>query len=65
MESIHDRMPVILDPADEKHWLNSDLKPEDALNLLQPYNADNMQAYQVSTMVNSPANNTPELIEHK
>lgn len=65
MESIHDRMPVILNPSDEKHWLSTNLKAEDALDLLQPYDAGKMQAYQVSKQVNSPANNMPELIEHQ
>ncbi|QHT65599.1 SOS response-associated peptidase [Rhodocytophaga rosea] len=64
MESIHDRMPVILKPEDEKDWLGTNLRPEDALELLRPYNAKQMQAYQVSKLVNSPANNNPELIEH-
>jgi putative SOS response-associated peptidase YedK len=63
MASIHNRMPVILPPAHEKHWLNPDLKPADALELLLPYNASDMEAYPVSTLVNSPANNSPEVIE--
>jgi putative SOS response-associated peptidase YedK len=64
MTSIHDRMPVVLPQIHEKDWLSDDLQVKDALNLLQPYDADQMQAYPVSTLVNSPANNTHELIEH-
>lgn len=63
MASIHNRMPVILPPAHEKHWLSADLKTDDAIGLLVPYNAAHMEAYPVSTLVNSPANNSHELIE--
>jgi putative SOS response-associated peptidase YedK len=63
MAPIHNRMPVILPPAYEKHWLSADLKPADAMELLLPYNAAEMEAYPVSTLVNSPANNSPELID--
>ncbi len=63
MENIHDRMPVILPRKYEKDWLSDRLKVEEALDLLQPYDASAMQAYPVSTMVNSPSNNSRELIE--
>lgn len=63
MASIHDRMPVILHPSEEQAWLADELKPEEALKFLQPYDAKQMQAYPVSTLVNSPANNSKDLIE--
>lgn len=63
MEKIHDRMPVILPQKYEKEWINDSLKLEEAMAMLQPYDANAMQAYQVSTMVNSPSNNSKELIE--
>jgi putative SOS response-associated peptidase YedK len=56
-------MPVILPAAHEKHWLSPDLKADDAMDLLMPYDAAHMEAYPVSTLVNSPANNSRELIE--
>jgi putative SOS response-associated peptidase YedK len=33
------------------------------LSLLQPYPSDEMEAYEISRMVNSPANNSPACIE--
>lgn len=63
MSSIHDRMPVILHPSAEQEWLADELKPEEALKILQPYDARQMLAYPVSTLVNSPSNNSKELIE--
>src|SRR5437016_3670122 len=42
---IHDRMPVILERADESLWLKADEESiEEALALLQPYPADRMTA---------------------
>lgn len=57
----HDRMPVIIAPEDYDTWLIG--TPEQALTLLKPYPAEEMQAYPVSTSVNRPANDTPELID--
>ncbi len=61
MAQIHDRMPVILPRKFEKEWLGSD-RPDDLLPLLQPYPADEMEAYPVSYLVNSPVNDRPEVI---
>lgn len=64
MKPLHDRMPVILRPEDYAIWLDPAAKPTDALrSLLRPYPADRMNAYPVSTTVNSPANETPACIE--
>lgn len=57
---IHDRMAVVLHPEDESTWLHGD--PEAAAALLEPYDGD-MTAYPVSTAVNSPSNESPELVE--
>jgi putative SOS response-associated peptidase YedK len=63
MEKIHDRMPVILDPANEAEWLNPEIRDTGTLSrLLVPYESDKMEAYEVSPDVNSPKNNSPELI---
>ena len=63
MRSIHDRMPVILDPRDYARWLDpSETSAEDAVNLLRPFDPDQMTAYPVSTRVNTPKNNDDDLI---
>ncbi|HSL27730.1 MAG TPA: SOS response-associated peptidase [Anaerolineales bacterium] len=60
---IHDRMPVILHPRDYAKWLDpSPQTPEQLKPLLQPFPADMMNAYPVSTLVNTPANDIPELV---
>jgi len=54
---IHDRMPVILDPADHAAWLGEGgASAADARALLRPFPAEAMRAYPVSTRVNSPRN---------
>jgi|ERR1041384_436994 putative SOS response-associated peptidase YedK len=61
---IHDRMPVILSKEVEDLWLDPSVEdPRRLLDLLQPYPADQMDAYPVSSLVNSVKNNTPACIE--
>ena len=59
---IHNRMPVILHPQDEAAWLDPEVAPDQAQAFLAPFPAELMQAYPVSTRVNSPAYNTPEAL---
>ena len=64
VEPIHNRMPAILEKQDEDEWLNPDeTEPQRIIKLLRPYPAQEMQAYAVSRLVNSPANDTKEMIE--
>lgn len=61
MKNIHDRMPVILPPEFEGIWLKSnDIR--EIRELLQPFESERMQAYEVSKLVNSPRNESPALI---
>ena len=63
MEPIHNRMPVILSRDAESVWLDQSIEDAAMLgSLLTPYDAEEMSVYDVSTLVNSPANNRPELI---
>ena len=58
---IHDRMPVILEASDEKRWL-SPLPESELLSLLKPYPAEKMKAYKISRLVNSPKNDTADIL---
>ena len=63
MASIHDRMPVILPAQSYAHWLDPlPHFPVDYKSLLAPYPTDEMEAFPVSTLVNSPANDKPEVV---
>ncbi|MFW9846629.1 MAG: SOS response-associated peptidase [Candidatus Thorarchaeota archaeon] len=60
LESIHNRMPVILPREEEAQWLSPDLQDIEVLqDLLVPYKEEGMEAYEVSTYVNSPNNAGP------
>ena len=64
METLHDRMPVILNRDDYETWLDPDFREADALEkLLAPCPDDFLEAYAVSTLVNSPRNETAECLE--
>ncbi|MBI3738450.1 MAG: SOS response-associated peptidase [Chloroflexi bacterium] len=63
MASIHDRMPVILQAKDYDDWLDTAARTPDTLNhLIKPFPADQMEAYPVSVLVNTPKNDRAELI---
>ncbi|MBM7692714.1 putative SOS response-associated peptidase YedK [Peribacillus deserti] len=62
-EDVHDRMPVILPSEVYNDWLNPDLQDTDYLkSLLVPYAAEKMDKYPVSSLVNSPKNNSVDLL---
>lgn len=63
MAPIHDRMPVILAEKDYEQWLDPALNDSSKIQpLLHPFPASEMLAYPVSTKVNKPSVNFPELI---
>lgn len=64
VEGIHDRMPVILRPDDEKTWLDPTINDTRLLEqLMVPHDENLMEVYEVSSLVNSPKNNSIELIQ--
>ena len=64
MKDIHDRMPVILMPDDEKIWLDPTISDPSYLHqFLKPFDEQQMEAYEVSSLVNSPKNNTIDIIQ--
>ncbi len=62
---IHNRMPVMLQSQHENQWLDPEQGMETPQNYLSPYPADQMQAYPVSTKVNSPKFNSPACVQPK
>lgn len=60
---IHDRMPVILEKAEQDRWLDPALPPSEVLGLLDPFPEDQMRAYRVSRDVNDSRNERPDLID--
>lgn len=62
MQDIHERMPVILSSKDENKWLNSN-NTDELQSLLKPYQSEEMDCYRVSSLVNSVANDNPQIVQ--
>jgi putative SOS response-associated peptidase YedK len=63
IRDIHPRMPVILPPEMWPSWLDPESDPDGLSSLLKPYDSPLLTAHPVSTIVNSPGNDSPECIE--
>jgi putative SOS response-associated peptidase YedK len=61
---IHARMPVILPPEQYNAWLAPDSSLDDVRSLLTPYPSEEFNFHPVSKEVNSPKNNSPEILQH-
>ena len=59
---LHDRMPVILAQEEFELWLDAQAGREELRPLMDPFPGDEMEAYPVSTQVNSPGNEEPGCI---
>lgn len=55
-------MPAILLPEAKADWLDLDTTPEQALELMRPYPDGLMEAYEVSTLINSLASISPDVL---
>jgi putative SOS response-associated peptidase YedK len=60
--TIHDRMPVILPKAVRDRWLDLHADAAALRQMLVPLPSDEMEAYEVSTLVNSPKNDSVECV---
>lgn len=64
MREIHDRMPVILEPSAIDDWLSPEThEPDELKEFMKPCPDDWLSATEISPLVNSPKNNSPELLE--
>ncbi len=64
LRPIHARMPVIVPPAKHRLWLDEGASDQRGLQeILKPLPDEELEAYPVSTTVNSPGNDGPELIQ--
>ena len=65
VKQIHNRMPVIYDRAMGQQWLhrNYAYSPMNLAAALRPPPSEHMEAWDVSPLVNSPDNDTPECVK--
>ena len=63
MRPIHNRMPVLYDRLMGRSWLEESVGNDLILSLItQPVSSELLEAYEVSTLVNSPENDSPECV---
>ncbi|WP_294347050.1 SOS response-associated peptidase [Prosthecochloris sp.] len=64
VKEIHNRMPVILSKEQYEEWLQTGkLSPEALERLFKPFPSAKLESHDVSSKVNSPANNAPDNID--
>ena len=64
LSPIHDRMPVFVPPEAFDIWLDcAGVEAEAAAALIAPASDNLLEAYEIATVVNRVANDSPELIE--
>jgi putative SOS response-associated peptidase YedK len=59
---LHERMPVILDPARYQDWLDPVTSVQEVQAWMVPWSADDMAMVPANPLVNSPRNQGPELL---
>lgn len=62
MSRIHPRMPVILHARDYDRWLDREETVRLPLDLLRPYESEEMEVYEANPKVGNVRNNGPELM---
>ena len=63
MASIHDRMPVILEPNSHHLWLAQETAVGDLVSMVRPYGADQMTAWPVDPKVGRASYTGADCIE--
>jgi len=59
---VHDRMPVIVPPADYDQWLSPESQAADLKQLLRPFDDEPMREHYVTPQMNNPRFESPECI---
>ena len=62
MLPVHTRMPVILHESEYSRWLDRDATDRPPIDLLRPFPADEMEAFEVSKEVGNVRNNSADLL---
>ena len=62
MSQVHTRMPVILRERDWQRWLDRELTEQPPIDLLRPYDSDEMQLEVCNPAVGNVRNNGPEML---
>jgi putative SOS response-associated peptidase YedK len=63
MRSLHDRMPVIVDPASDGVWLDPRFPADVLRSLFVPFASERMEAFSVNPWVSNPKHEGPRCLE--
>jgi putative SOS response-associated peptidase YedK len=63
MQTIHDRMPVMLDTSAEDVWLDTRSTADSLRSLFVPFGSAEMEAYPVSSWVSNAKHEGPRCLE--
>jgi putative SOS response-associated peptidase YedK len=63
MQPLHDRMPVIVDPASDRVWLDPHSSADSLRALFVPFASDRMEAIPVNPWVSNPKHEGPQCLE--
>jgi putative SOS response-associated peptidase YedK len=63
MSGIHPRMPLILHSRDYDRWLDREETERLPLDLLKPYESEEMEMFEANPKVGNIRNNGPEMLK--
>lgn len=63
VSELHDRMPAILQPEVQEAWLDSRTPSSELTQMLAPFPSEEMKMHPVSSNVNSPDKDSPDLLD--
>jgi len=63
LHPLHHRMPVILKKSARNRWLSGNLALSQVTAMFEQYSQEKMNAFPVSTLVNSPTNNSADILQ--
>jgi putative SOS response-associated peptidase YedK len=62
MSSVHTRMPVILHRRDYDRWLSREVAEQPPIDLMRPFESEDMQMNPANPLVGNVRNNGPEML---
>jgi putative SOS response-associated peptidase YedK len=62
MSSVHTRMPVILHPRDYDRWLSREVTDQPPVDLMRPFESEDMSMKPAHPLVGNVRNNGPEML---
>jgi putative SOS response-associated peptidase YedK len=62
MSTVHSRMPVILHPRDYDRWLSREVTDQPPIDLMRPYESEDMELAPANPLVGNVRNNGPEML---